>query len=53
MNTDKIYAEAIANEYAPKDTSKVLALRRLDRRANIFAYSFGAGMTLVPGLGMC
>ena len=20
MNTDKIYAEAIANEYAPKDT---------------------------------
>lgn len=26
MNTDKIYAESIANEYAPKDTSKVLAL---------------------------
>ena len=30
MNTDKIYAEAIANEYAPKDTSKVLALKKLD-----------------------
>ena len=40
MNTDKIYAEAIANEYAPKDTSKVVALKKLDRkaksRANIF-----------------
>lgn len=44
MNTDKIYAEAIANEYAPKDTSKVLALKKLDRKAknkaNIFAYTF-------------
>ena len=57
MNTDKIYAEAIANEYAPKDTSKVVALRKLDwkakRTANIFAYSFGIGMALVLGLGMC
>ena len=25
MNTDKIYAEQLANEYAPKDTSKVVA----------------------------
>ena len=32
MNTDKIYAEAIANEYAPKDTSKVVALKKLDRK---------------------
>lgn len=57
MNTDKIYAEAIANEYAPKDTSKVLALKKLDRKAknpaNIFAYSFGVVMTLLLGLGMC
>ena len=30
MNTDKIYAEQLANEYAPKDTSKVIALRKLD-----------------------
>ena len=29
MNTDKIYAEQLANEYAPKDTSKVVALRKL------------------------
>lgn len=57
MNTDKIYAEAIANEYAPKDTSKVVALRKLDwkarSKATIFAYSLGIGMTLVLGLGMC
>ena len=57
MNTDKIFAEAIANEYAPKDTSKVVALRKLDwkvkRSATIFAYGFGIGMALVLGLGMC
>ena len=57
MNTDKIFAEAIANEYAPKDTSKVVALKKLDRKAkskaNIFAYSFGLVMTLVLGVGMC
>ncbi|MCD7844494.1 MAG: TetR family transcriptional regulator C-terminal domain-containing protein [Oscillospiraceae bacterium] len=57
MNTDKIYAEALANEYAPKDTSKVVALKKLDRRAklpaNVFAYTFGILGTLVVGVGMC
>lgn len=57
MNTDRIYAEAIANEYAPKDTSKVVALKKLDRKAkskaNIFAYTFGLVMALVLGTGMC
>lgn len=57
MNTDKIYAEAVANEYAPKDTSRVVALRKLDRRAklpaHIFAYSFGIVTSLVTGTGMC
>ena len=57
MNTDKIYAEAIANEYAPKDTSKVIALKKLDWKARskavVFAYSFGILMTLVLGVGMC
>ena len=57
MNTDKIYAEQLANEYAPKDTSKVVALRKLDakakRPANIFAYSFGILTALVAGIGMC
>lgn len=57
MNTDKIYAEQLANEYAPKDTSKIVALRKLDakakRPANIFAYSFGIFASLVVGIGMC
>ena len=57
MNTDKIYAEAIANEYSVKDTSKVVALKKLDRKAkrpaNVFAYTFGTIMTLVFGTGMC
>ena len=57
INTDKIFAEAIANEYAPKNASKVVALKKLDRKAkrtaNIFAYTFGVLMTLVLGAGMC
>lgn len=57
MNTDKIYAEAIANEYSKKDDPKVVALKKLDRKAKapaqIFAYSNGIIMTLVFGLGMC
>lgn len=57
MNTDKIYAEQIANEYAPKQTTKVKALKRLDAKAknpaNIFAYSLGIGSSLVLGVGMC
>ena len=57
MNTDKIYAEQLANEYAPKDTSKVAALRKLDakakRPANIFTYTFGIVTALIFGAGMC
>ena len=57
MNTDKIYAEQLANEYAPKDTSKVVALRKLDakakRPANIFTYTFGVIAALIFGTGMC
>lgn len=57
MNTDKIYAEQLANEYAPKDASKVIALHKLDAKAklpaNVFAYSFGIIMALVLGVGMC
>ncbi len=36
MNTDKIYAEQLANEYAPKDTSKVVALRKLQNFRLLF-----------------
>lgn len=57
MNTDKIYAETLASEYAPKDTSKVVALKKLDRKAKlpseIFAYTFGVVAALIAGLGMC
>ena len=57
MNTDKIYAESIANEYAPKDTSKVVALRKLDKKAKlpaeIFTYTFGIIAALVMGTVMC
>ena len=57
MKTDKIYAEQIANEYAPKQTSKVKALKKLDAKAknpaNIFAFTFGIASSLVMGVGMC
>lgn len=57
MNTDKIYAEAIANEYAVKDTRKVVQLKKLDakakRPAEIFGYTFGIIAALVLGVGMC
>lgn len=57
MNTDKIYAQQLANEYAPKDTSKVIALRKLDAKAklpaNIFTYTIGVISSLIFGTGMC
>lgn len=57
MNTDKIYAEQLANEYAPKDTSKVVALRKLDKKAKmpatVFTYTLGIVSALVFGIGMC
>ena len=57
MNTDKIYAESIVKEYAPKDSSKIVALRKLDRKAKlpatVFAYSWGIIFVLVLGTGMC
>ena len=57
MNTDKIYAESIAKEYAPKDSSKIKALRKLDKKAKlpatVFTYTWGILFTLVFGTGMC
>lgn len=57
MNTDKIYAEQLANEYAPKDTSRVVALRKLDARAKlpatVFTYTFGIITSLIASVGMC
>lgn len=57
MNTDKIYAEHIANEYSKKKESKVIALKKLDSKAkmpaSIFAYTNGIIMSLIFGTGMC
>jgi uncharacterized membrane protein YccF (DUF307 family) len=57
MNTDKIYAESIAKDYAPKDNSKIIALKKLDAKAKmpatIFTYSFGIICALIAGTGMC
>ena len=57
MNTDKILAESIAKDYAPKDNSKIVALKKLDNRAKlpatIFTYSCGIVSALVFGTGMC
>ena len=56
MNTDKIYAEQIANEYSPKKTSKVVALKKLDQKAKrpaeIFTFTFGVICALILGTGM-
>ena len=57
MNTDKIIAEAIAKDYAPKSSSKLVALKKLDSKAKlpatIFTYSFGIISALIFGTGMC
>lgn len=55
-NLNKVYAEKIAEEYAPKKESKVLALKKLDQKvkrpANIFTFTFGIIGALVFGTGM-
>lgn len=53
---DRVYAQNIANEYAPKTDSDVIALKKLDKKvkrpALIFGYGFGTLSTLVMGMGM-
>ena len=57
MNTDKIIAESIAKDYAPKESSQIFALKKLDNRAKlpatIFTYSCGIVSALIFGTGMC
>ena len=54
---DKVFAENIANEYDEKKDSKVVALKKLDKKAKmpslVFGYTFGSIMSLVLGIGMC
>jgi len=55
-NLDAVYAEKIAAEYTVKPTSKLVALKKLDRRARrtaaLFAYIFGIAGALILGTGM-
>ncbi len=55
-NLDKVYAKRIAEEYAPKTTTKVIQLKKLDKKvkrpANIFAFTFGTICALIAGTGM-
>ncbi len=55
-NLDEVYAERIAEEYAPKTESKVVRLKKLDskvkRPAFIFSYTFGIISALIAGTGM-
>ena len=57
MDTDKIIAQSIAEEYAPKNQSSLYSLTKLDKKvkrpAKIFAYSFGSLTALIFGFGMC
>ena len=40
MDTNKTYAERIASEYAAKEESKVVALKKLDMKAKLPANIF-------------
>ena len=57
MNTDKIIAESIAKDYAPKESSKLVALKKLDSKAKlpatVFTYTWGIVSALIFGTGMC
>ena len=56
-NLDTVYAERIASEYAQKPASKLVALKKLDRKAKlpaqIFTYTFRVAGALILGVGMC
>ena len=56
MRTDKIIAEKIASEYAPKEDRKIVALIKLNKKAkqgaDIFAFIFGIVCSLILGTGM-
>ena len=56
-NLDTVYAERIASEYDQKPASKLVALKKLDRKAKlparIFTYTFGVSGALLLGVGMC
>lgn len=56
-NLDKVYAESVAKDYMPKETSKVRQLKKLDDKAKkpafITSLSVGIIGALIFGTGMC
>lgn len=56
-NLDKAYAESIAKEYMPEQTTKIRQLKKLDAKAKkpalILAWTLGIAGTLIFGCGMC
>ncbi len=57
IDTDKIYAESVANQYSAKKTTKVVQLKKLDKKAKLparlFGWIFGVVSALILGVGMC
>ena len=57
MNTDKIIAESIAKDYAPRNNYRLIALKKLDNKARRpaihFAYAFGIVSAFAFLIGMC
>lgn len=56
-NLNSVYAEKIASEYAQKPVSKLVSLKKLDKKAKlpsqVFAFTFGILGALILGVGMC
>lgn len=56
MNTDKLIAAAIASEYAQTASRKVIALKKLDKRAKqlpkIISFVIGAAALALTAMGM-
>lgn len=54
---DKVYAENLATEYSKKENSKLVQLKKLDRKAKlpgaIFGYTFGILGISAIGIGYC
>ena len=54
---DKVYAEQLASEYAPKNDSKVVRLKKLNAKVKnppmFLAYTIGIIGALILGVGMC
>lgn len=57
MNTDKIYAQNLVNEYTKKESPKVVELKKLEQKVKllptIIVYTLGIIASLILGVGMC